>query len=156
MKKTFIVMVLVLTLLAACDQASINPTGEKEWEKTVTLPSGKVILDISGEWDVKAKFYGPFFTAPNLKGSSKITQEGTTFTVVNNFSNELLPKDTETFKGELDKDGFKAVYQKILEAESLLTNSIWIWEPCRWEISKNGNRVLLDCGERVKTTLIRK
>ena len=156
MKKTFIVMVLVLTLLAACDQTSINPTGEKEWKKTVTLQSGEVILDMRGEWDVKVKFYGPFFTAPNRKDTSKITQEGTTFTGVNKFLNESFPKDAERFKGELNKDGFKAVYQKIHEVESLLENPTLIWEPCRWEISKNGNRVLLDCGERVKTTLIRK
>ena len=55
-------MVLVLTLLAACDQASINPTGEKEWIKTITLPSGEVILDMNGEWDDKGKGYGVFST----------------------------------------------------------------------------------------------
>jgi len=156
MKKTFIVMVLVLALLVACDQASINPTGEKEWKKTVTLQSGEVILDMRGEWDEKTKFYGPFFTAPNRKSISKITQEGTTFTSVQKFSNEIFPKGAEKFKGELNKDGFKAVYQKIYEVESLLENPTLIWEPCRWEISKNGNMVMLDCGERAKTTLIRK
>ena len=156
MKKTFIVMVLVLALLAACDQASINPTGEKEWKKTVTLPSGEVILDMRGEWDVKEKFYGPFFTAPNRKGISKITQEGTTFTGVKKFSTGILPTGAEMFKGELNKDGFKAVYQEVYEVETLFENPTLILEPCRWEISKNGNRVMFDCGERVKTTFIRR
>jgi hypothetical protein len=141
--------------LTAFDQASINPTGEKEWEKTVTLPSGDVILDMLGEWDLKAKFYGPFFTAPNLKATSKITQEGTTFTGVKKFSSEFLPKGAKTIKGELDKDGFKAVYRKLYEVETILETPTFVSEPYRWEISKNGNRVLLDCGERVKITLTR-
>ena len=33
-------------------------TVEKRWKKTVTLPSGEVILDISGEWDVSIENYG--------------------------------------------------------------------------------------------------
>jgi len=31
---------------------------EEGWKKTVTLPSGEVILDMSGEWDDQQEFLG--------------------------------------------------------------------------------------------------
>jgi hypothetical protein len=33
---------------------------------------------------------------------------------------------------------------------------IFGWEECKWEISENGNKIVLDCGERSKKTLIRR
>jgi len=125
----------------------------KGWEKTVTLPSGEVVLDISGEWDNQKKFYGFFgFLAP-VQDIVKFTQEGTKFNGVKQIGTKWIPKGTETIKGELDKDGFKVVYSYI--GSSALDGSLK-WEECKWEISENGNKVNLDCGGRAKMTLTRK
>ena len=64
-----------------------------------------------------------------------ITQEGTKFTAVKQIGNKWLRAGSETIKGELDKNGFKAVYA--------------------WGINEKENKALLDSGERVKSTLTR-
>jgi hypothetical protein len=160
MKASAIVMVLAIALLFACDQDPLNPSGEKAWEKTVTLPSGDVILDISGEWDAREKYYGSLITNQDHVSVSKITQEGTKFSGVEKISNEnparSLPKGAETIRGELDKDGFKEVYLYMWDKDVNIWNPTWVWEPCSWEISKDGLTVFFDCGERAKVTLTRR
>ena len=153
MKKTSIAPVLVFALLIAFASVAIAQMAEKGWKKTVTLPSGEVILDISGEWDVLSEFYGPFNWVEPVQGIAKITQEGTTFTGVKQTASKWRPKGTETIKGELDKDGFKAVYIDVHETG---TDDIYVWEPCKWKISENRNKVVLDCGERIKATFTRR
>ncbi len=49
MKKTLTAQVLVFSLLIAFASVAIAQMAQKGWKKTVTLPSGEVILDISGE-----------------------------------------------------------------------------------------------------------
>lgn len=154
MKKTSIAPVLVFALLIAFASFAIAQMAEKGWKKTVTLPSGEVILDMSGEWDAQIEFYGPFSWVAPVTDIPKITQEGTTFTGVKQIASKWRPKGTETIKGELDKDGFKAVYIKIHATGTM--DPIYIWESCKWEISEDGNKVVLDCGERAKMTLTRR
>ena len=52
---------------------------EKEWEKTITLPSGEVIYDLNGEWAVCAMNYGPWESFGTYPGLIEIRQEGTAF-----------------------------------------------------------------------------
>ena len=153
MKKTSIAQVLVFALLVAFGQVAIAQMAEKDWEKTVTLPSGEVILDMSGEWDVLYTHYGPFSWIPDLSDILTITQEGNKFTAVKQIGSQWVPKGAETIKGELDKDGYKSVY---IYMASFPIDGTYMWEPCKWEISKDGNKVVLDCGERTKTTLTRR
>jgi hypothetical protein len=127
---------------------------EKGWEKTITLQNGDVILDMSGEWDMSNKGYGPFSMRPTLTDVLTITQKGSTFTAVKQTGSRWVPKGAETIKGELDKNGFKEVYHYI-HARDISKNE-FLWEPCKWELAENGNKVVLDCGERVKATLTRK
>jgi len=152
MKKASIAPVLILAFFIAFASVAIGQMAAKGWEKTVTLPSGEVILDMSGEWDDHMKFYGIFSWVAPVSDILTTTQEGTTFTGVKQIASKWSPKGTETIKGELDKDGFKAVYTWLYAKDG----SKIIWEPCKWEISENGNKVVLDCGERVKRTLTRK
>ena len=126
---------------------------EKGWKKTVTLPSGEVILDMSGEWDVLYEFYGLFSMVAPCTNLLAITQEGTTFTAVKKIGTIWQPKGVESFKGELNKDGFKEVYTYM---GSPAMDGSFLWEPCKWEISENGNKVVLDCVERSKRTLTRR
>ena len=126
----------------------------KAWEKTVTLPSGEVILDISGEWDFQCEFYGPFHFVKPTTYSANITQKGSSFSGVTLTDTKWQPKGTETIKGELDRDGFKAVYKQV-HARGTFDN-VYVFEPCGWKISENGNKIMLDCGERIRATLTRK
>ena len=113
MKNTSIKPVLVFVFLIAFASIVTAQMSEKGWKKTVTLSSGEVILDMSGEWDELGVGYGIF---SRLEGSPEIltiTQEGTTFTAVKQIGSRWVPKGAETIKGELDKDGFKAIYAYI-------------------------------------------
>ena len=123
---------------------------EKGWEKTITLPSGEVILDISGEWDVVYEYYGMFSGFAPDSVILTITQEGNTFTAVKQIGSRLLGKGSESIKGILDKDGFKEGH--------LCRVAGWgfVWVPCTWEISENGNKVVLDDGRVIQGTLTRR
>ena len=153
MKKTTIASVLVFAVLITLASIAVAQKAKEESQKTVTLSSGEVILDMSGEWDVLYEGYGPFSWVGTISDILTITQNGTTFTAIKQIGSRWVPKGAETIKGELDKDGFKAVFSYI---GALGMDGSFIWEPCKWEISENGNKVVLDCGKRMKNTLTKK
>ena len=146
MKKTSIASVLVFALLVAFASFAIAQMAGKAWEKTVTLPSGEVILDMSGEWDALYEFYGILSTAGDISDILTITQNGDTFVAVKQIGSQRVPKGAETIKGMLDKDGFKEVQIYRME----------VWAPCTGEISKNGNKIVVYDGRLIQVTLTRK
>ncbi len=109
MKKIIMALAISFIVSAVFTLMVYSQMAGKGWEKTFTLPSGEVILDMSGEWDDHIEFYGPFGFLPPATDILTITQEGNTFTGVRKIGTKWVPKGTETIKGELDKDGFKAV-----------------------------------------------
>ena len=115
MKRTTIAQLLVFVLLIPFASFAIAQMAGKPWEKTVTLPNGEVILDISGEWDTQGEFYGPFGFIPRNPPPNlyTITQEGAKFTAVRQIGTKWSPAGSEAVKGLVDKDGFKAVYMYI-------------------------------------------
>ena len=151
MKKTSIAPVVVFALMITFASVAIAQMGEKGWEKTVTLPSGEVILDMSGEWDNHIEFYGPISWVEPVQDIVKFTQEGTAFIGAKQIASRWAPKGTKVIKGKLNKDGFKAVYSHIGNEFG-----IFEWAECKWEISEDGNKINLDCRERAKMTLNRK
>ena len=153
MKKMSIAQVLVFVLLIALASFSNAQTAKKDWEKTATLPSGEVILDMSGEWKFYNEFYGAFYWVEPVEYTAMIKKDGASFIGVMQTATKWSPKGTETIKGELDKNGFKQVYKCV---HDVTPDDVYVWELCEWEISENGNKVMLDCGDRVKSTLTRK
>ena len=147
MKK--IVMASMLTLLLAFTFALVASAEMtiKGWEKTVTLPSGEVILDMSGEWDVWFEYYGPYSGLPSHEVTVAITQAGNTFVGVRQAETPYWPKGTEAIKGELNKDGFKTLYGNRADVG---------WTPFMWEISDNGNKIVIEDGRAVSATLTRR
>ena len=118
-------------------------TATKMVKKTVKLSSGQQVLDIRGEWDGQHKF-------PGMKGFTiviEITQEGKTFIGIRLQESPYWPKGTEAIKGELQGDGFKTVS---------INRADLGWTPCKWEISENGNKILLNDEGVVKLTLDRR
>ena len=154
MKKRSIAQVLVFVLLVAFSSFSIGQMAGRPWEKTVTVANGEVILDMSGEWGTQMELYGSlsYKTWNPIPDILTIMQFGTEFSSIDE-TGDWSPKATEMIKGKLDKDGFKEVY--IFPLESHVEPDAEYVE-CRWEIRENGNKVLLDCGERVKLTLSRR
>jgi len=139
--------VLVIVLLIAFASVAIAQMSEKGWKKTVTLSSGEVILDMSGEWDVLTEYHGMYSGLRSHTGTVMITQEGNTLVAVKQTESEWWPKGSEAIKGELEKDGFKTVH---------MNRSDVGWVPCKWEISENGNKIVLDDERVVRKTLTRR
>ena len=154
MYKKTTALVSALALLIFFASLVIAQQKEKGWEKTVTLSSGEVILDMSGEWDMINEGYGVLDFRGTFKDILTVKQDGAMFAAFKQIGNEWVPKGSKTIKGELDKDGFKTVSHYIKVKE--WWTGVFMWEPCKWEITENGNKVLLDCGERVRATLTRK
>ena len=143
MNKLNMAMVFVFVLLIAFASFAIAQMAGNPWEKTVTLPSGEVILDMNGEWDC-------LYESPGLKSYTiviEITQEGKTFMGIRLQEALYWAKGTEAIKGELQGDGFKTVS---------INRADLGWTPCQWEISKNGNKILLNEEGVVKLTLTRR
>jgi hypothetical protein len=146
--KVLISTTLALALSVAFVPISNVQAAEKGWEKTVTLPSGEVILDMSGDWDMLFEYRGMYSWLGSYRNIVLITQEGNTFTAVRKHDQDAMhPKGQELIKGELDKDGFKTVHYNRGDVG---------WVPCKWEISENGNKIVVDDDRVVKATLTRK
>lgn len=143
MKRALIASVIVFVLMITFASVCVSQMAEKGWEKTVTLPSGEVILDMNGEWDC-------LYESPGVKSNSiviEITHEGKTFMGIRLQDTPWWPKGTEAIKGELQGDGFKTVSRNRADLG---------WTRCKWEISKNGNKILLNEEGVVKLTLTRR
>ena len=146
MKKASIAPVVALSLLIVFASVAIAEKAGEKWDKTVTLASGEVILDMSGEWSSLYEFYGVLNNLEPVKDILTITQEGNTFTAVKQIGSEHVPKGSETIRGILDKDGFKEF--EIYRMET--------WAPCMCEISEKGNKIVFSDGRMIQGTLTRK
>ena len=152
MKRIAMASILTLCFAITCALVARAEMAKEKWEKTITLPSGEVILDMSGEWDVLYEFYGEISWVAPCSDILMITQQGNTFSAVKQIGTIWKPKGTESIKGELDKDGFKEV--QMYRGDM---HGIFSWGPCKkWEISENGNKIVFDDGDRFKATLTRR
>jgi len=121
-------------------------TVEKKWKKTVTLPSGEVILDISGEWDVFAENYGSWSRYGSYPQKVNITQEGSSFVGTRMMDDPWNQKGSTSLRGDLDKGGFNNVY--IISRQGPLNSN--------GQISEDGDKIVIDASDKARLTLTRK
>jgi hypothetical protein len=118
--------------------------------KTVKLPNGQEVFDISGEWDVLVEHYDSwahFGTYPQL---FKITQEGTSFTGIR--LKDSPPPTTgkagaKNMQGEVDKNGVKKI--EVISGQGTIL-------PSNCKISEDGNKLNIDVPQKIRLTLTRK
>jgi hypothetical protein len=140
-----ILLIVAIAVIAFLHTAQAQTEGKK-WKKTVTLPSGEVILDISGEWDVFVENYGSWSKYGSYPQKVNITQEGSSFVGTRMIDDPWNPRGKEAIRGELDKSGFKVV--KIMSAGGPLDS--------KGEISEDGNKMVIDASDKARLTLTRK
>jgi hypothetical protein len=114
--------------------------------KTITLPDGEVVWDLNGEWDVFVEGYGEWSFIGSWKQICKITQEGNSFVGVRMIDDPYNQKGSQMLRGELDKSGFKKV--QIITSTGPLD--------AKGQISEDGNKMIIDDGEKVRSTYTRK
>jgi hypothetical protein len=150
MKKIAIASIIALFYAFTCAFIAGTVTAQGGWEKTITLPSGEVVLDMRGEWDVLVETYKQASWAGSGTSICLITQEGNTFSGVKQTEGGMISKGTKTWKGVLDKDGFKEVQVYTLGVGK------WIWVPVTWEISEQSNKIVFLHEDLVKWTFNRR
>ena len=114
--------------------------------KTIRLPDGEAVWDLNGEWDVFVELYGQWSTFGNWKQICKITQEGGSFVSVRMIDDPYNRKGSQNLRGELDKSGFKKV--QIITSMGPLD--------AKGTISEDGNKMIIDDGEKARGTYTRK
>jgi len=152
MARRISILLIVLIATVSFLYVAYAQMAGKVWEKTVTLTSGEVILDMGGEWGVLYEHYGilsRFGSSPDIL---TITQDGNTFVAVKQIGSKYVPKGAETIKGELDKDGFRTVY---IYAWNWSEDNMG-WVECKWKIGENGNKIMVYDGRAIQATLTRK
>jgi hypothetical protein len=146
-KKTIMVLICFIGLLFFI--STLYGQGSK---KTITLPGGEVVYDLNGEWDALYENLGAFKDRyGTLSDIVRITQQGRSFVAVKMVGTVWVPKGAVSIKGELDKNGLKAV-QVLLSDDPAVVPSL----DCKGHISEDGNKIILDGGERMRVTLTRK
>jgi hypothetical protein len=144
-KKTFLALICFISLIILI--STLHGQGSK---KTITLPNGEVVCDLNGEWDALYENLGGYASLiGNLKDVLKITQQGGSFVGVKMIGTAYVPKDAVSIKGELDKNGVKKV-------RLVLQTSTDEGIECKGQISEDGNKIIIDGGERIRATLTRK
>jgi hypothetical protein len=135
------IVIAIFSVLCALQAQTV----EKKWKKTVTLPSGELILDISGEWDVSIENYGAWSRFGSYPQKVNITREGGSFVGVRMIDDPWNPRGKEAVRGDLDKSGFKVL--KLMSAAGP--------QDAKGEISEDGNKMIIDASDKARLTLTR-
>jgi hypothetical protein len=150
MKRRITIWAICFVALIGWIWLAVAQTATPAAMKTVKLPSGEEVFDISGEWDVLVEHYDSwahFGTFPQLY---KIAQEGTSFTAIR--LKDSPPPTTgkagaKCMQGEVDKNGVKKL--EIISGGGFIL-------PSNCKISEDGNKMNIDVPQKIRLTLIRK
>jgi len=143
-KKTFLVLICFISLIIFI--STLHGQGSK---KAITLPNGEVVCDLNGEWDALYENLGAYQWVGNITDMLKITQQGGSFVGVKMIGSGYVPKDAVSITGELDKNGITKVRVVLITGSQVLD--------CKGgQISEDGNKIIIDGGERIRVTLTRK
>jgi len=144
LKKTLLVLICFIGLIIFI--STLHGQGSK---KTITLPNGEVICDLKGEWHALYENLGDHSWVGNITDILEITQQGGSFVGVKMIGTPYVPKNAVSIKGDLDKNGVKKVLVVLLTAMNETLN-------CKGQISEDGNKLIIDGGDRLRVTLTRK
>jgi hypothetical protein len=149
MKIIFNIWVIFLVAMIGLIGLSHGQSSTLGAGKTITLETGEVVPDLTGEWDAVIENYGMSIkhTRGTFTNVIKITQEGGLFKGIRLEPEAKRAKGSLFMHGELDKNGFKAVYYVDVSARLL---------PCTGEIGKGENTIMIDEGFIVRAKLTRK
>lgn len=139
-KKILLVVICIIALIIFVP--TLYGQGPK---KTITLPNGDEVWDLGGEWDVSIENYGKLKQWGSYVNIVKITQTGGSIVGIR-MKNDANPEGSESIRGELDKSGFKKV--QIMSGFGPLDS--------KGQISEDGNKMVIDDGEKARHTYTRK
>jgi hypothetical protein len=118
--------------------------------KTVKLPTGEEVFDLSGKWDVKIENYGELARYGSYPQTFQITQEGKSFTGIRLQDNPPPSPGragSRSAQGEVDKSGISKIE---------LVTSLGVALSTKWQVSEDGNRIDVEAPGFVRQTWTRK
>jgi hypothetical protein len=150
MKRRITIWAVCFVALIAWTGLAFSQTATPAAMKTVKLPNGQEVFDISGEWDVLMENYGSFALFGTYSNVAQITikkSDGSFHAVRMKDNPPTSPKPAGSLImiGDLDKNG-------ITKLDVLATEKI----PSTWKISENGNKIDVDAPNKVRLTFTRK
>ena len=150
MKRKITICTICFVALIAWTGLAFAQTAKPAELKTVKLPNGQEVFDISGEWDVLTENYGVFSIFGTYSNVAQITirkSDGSFHAVRMKDNPPTSPKPAGSLMmiGNLDKNG-------ITKLDVLATEKI----PSTWKISENGNKIDVDAPNKVRLTFTRK
>ena len=125
---------------------AISGCAQTQKVKTVTLPSGDEVMDISGLWDTQIENYGSWSGYGKYSTETEIKQEGSSFVGIRLKKTPYHDAGSESFRGELDKNGIKELH--------LITG----YGPmeANGQISEDGKTIKFDLPDKARSTMTRK
>ncbi len=145
-KKTLVVLLCLIGMIIF-----VSTLHGQSSKKTVTLPNGDVIWDLNGEWDAMIENYGNWGGSGTYPNVWKITQKGSEVTAIRLKANPPPASGeagSQCIIGELDKNGFKQL--------AIIGGSGWVIPGCKWQISEDGNKIVIDATNHSRIALTRK
>jgi len=140
--KLFTGFVLVLCVFGI----AITGCAQTQKVKTVTLPSGEEVMDISGLWDTQIENYGSWSGYGKYSTVIEIQQEGSSFVGIRLKKTPYHDAGSKAFRGELDKNGIKTL--QLLTGKGPMD--------ANGEISEDGKTIKFDLPDKGRFTMTRK
>lgn len=139
--KFFIVLTMVLFFgiaIAGCAQT--------QKVKTITLPSGEEVMDISGLYDTQIENYGSWSGYGSYSTVTEIKQEGGSFVGIRLKATTYHSAGSETFRGELDKNGINKL--QLVTGLGLVDAT--------GQISDDGKTITMDAHDKARSIMTKK
>ena len=114
--------------------------------KTITLPSGEEVVDISGLWDTQIENIGIWSAEGKYSTVTEIKQEGSSFVGIRLKATPYHSAGSETLRGEVDKNGIKKL-QCITGMGPM---------DAVGQISDDGKTITIDIPDKGRSTMTRK
>jgi hypothetical protein len=150
MKRRLTICMLCMVAIIAWTGPVYAQTTNPGAMKTIKLPSGEAVYDLSGEWDVMVENYGVWERFGSYPQVFKITQEGKSFTGIRLKDNPfpaIGSAGSKCAQGEVDTTGINRL-ELIAGGGDLLSTKV--------QISEDGNRISIDAPEHARQTWTRK
>jgi hypothetical protein len=138
MKKMLLIWTVCLVALFAWTGLAFAQVAKPAAIKTIKLPNGQEVFDISGEWDAAIENLNAQSMYGAYQQVFKITQEGNSFTGIRLKDNpppSAGKAGSKCMEGEVDKNGLKKIVIITGGGNRL---------PTVFKISEDGNKIDID------------
>ena len=150
MKRKIAIWTICFVALIAWIGLAFAQTVKPAVVKTIKLPNGEDVFDVSGEWDVLVEHYDQWAHFGTFRQLYKISQEGTSYTGIR-LEDSPLPTTgkagAKCLQGEVDKNGVNKI--------EVISGGGYIL-PSSCKISEDGNKINIDVPQKIRLTLTRK